>query len=176
MSKLAIVRQALETNPEVVIVTVQERNYLPDRDGYWSHTMDFFVAPTKGIYTADGLQDFMMGLIPDLKPTCTDRFWQGSESLEFGKLYFDEKIGNEQITRICTLADQELLNASGFMDGKRKIEETEDYQRRTWVRLFPDQKIAADILEGKLDGEYHINMDHLRMYQPNLLQRMLSRR
>ena len=40
MSKLTIVRQSLETNPEVVIAKVFERNHLPERDDYWSHTVE----------------------------------------------------------------------------------------------------------------------------------------
>jgi hypothetical protein len=170
MTKLEIVRHALETNPKVVILSMHEENYLPNRHGYWSHTLDYWAAPKKGIYTAKKLQDFMTGLIPGLQPTCADEFRQSSQSLEFGKLYFDEQIGSEQITRICTLTDPLMFHSQGFEEGKRTIIENQEYMRRTWVRLFPDQEIAKDILEGKLDGEYHISMAHLKEYQPSLLQ------
>ena len=141
MSKLSIVRQALETNPEVIIVDSQERNYLPDRSGFFCHTMDYWVAPKDGLYTAEELQDFMMSLVPEgLQPTCKDDFRQYDKNsdLEFGKLYFDEKVGEERkITkRILTLTDEELFNVAGFVNGEQTIDNDviQEYTRRTWVK------------------------------------------
>jgi len=39
MSKLTDVRIALEGNPNIVIVGVPERNYLPECNGCWSGTL-----------------------------------------------------------------------------------------------------------------------------------------
>lgn len=75
MSKLSKVRDALQRNPKVVIVAVEERNYIPERNGFWSQTIDFVVAPKKGLYTAKELQQFMMDLIPpDVELTRMDKF------------------------------------------------------------------------------------------------------
>lgn len=179
MSKLTIVRQSLETNPEVVIAKVFENNYLPRRNGYWSHTMDFCVAPKNGLYTAEELQEFMMSLVPKgLQPTCRDDFRQYDENsdLSLGKLYFDEDIGQEKVTRICTLTDEELLNVSGFVNGQRTIEESRPYQRRTWVSPFPSKALVYDLLEGKLSSEYSVRPEELRRYQPRFFQGLVGRK
>ena len=177
MSKLSIVKQSLETNPEVVIAKVFENNYLPGRNGYWSHTMDFWVAPKNGLYTAEELQEFMMGLVPEgLEPTSKDDFrkYDKKSDLSLGKLYFDEDIGQEKVTRICTLTDEDLLNVSGFVDGQRTIEESRPYQRRTWVRPFPNEALVEDLLEGKLGSKYSIRPEELKRYQSGVLQRLLE--
>ena len=183
MSKLKIVRQALETNPDVVLVNADERNYLPGRSGFFCHTVDYWVAPKNGLYTADELQAFMMELVPNLEPTCKDDFRQYSKNgdLGFGKLYFDEKVGQgRRITkRILTLTDEELLNVAGFVDGKQTIDKdvTEEYTRRIWVKPFPNEAFARDILDGKLKySEYSARSTDLKRYQPNLLQRLVGKR
>lgn len=183
MSKLSIVRQALETNPEVIIVDSQERNYLPERSGFFCHTLDYWVAPKNGLYTAEELQGFMMGLVPNLKPTQQDDFRQYDKNsdLAFGKLYFDEKVGEgRRITkRILTLTDEELLNVAGFVNGEQTIDKdvTEEYTRRTWVRPFPNEAFARDVLDGKLEfSEYQARPSDLKRYQPNLVQRLMGRK
>lgn len=194
MSKLQIVKQALESNPNVVIVNVDEQNYLPDRNGYFSHTLDYWVAPRRALYTAPELQTFMTGLIPNLVSTQMDSFHQYDKEsdLSFGVLYFDEKIGEERtITRrVITLDEKDLLRTMerytpksdetvtrDVLSGKQTIEKDvrEDYLRRTWVRLFPSQEIARDILSEKLDSEFSISPKNLRKYQPSPLQRLVNR-
>ena len=168
MSKLSLVRQALEHNPRVLIGKVMEKNHLPRRDGYWSHTVDFLVAPHGGLYTAAELQEFMMSLVPQgLETTCLDSFhdYPDLSAMNFGKLYFDEDIGNEEITRVCTITDPDLLNEGGFVNGKRTIQEEKPYQRRTWIRPFPNLKIIKDALEGKLRSEYYIDREDLERYK-----------
>ena len=176
MSKLTIVRQVLETNPEVVIVNTDERNHLPDRLGF-CHTVDYRIAPKNGLYTADELQEFMVSLVPEgLEPTMKDDFYQHGKGglLNFGKLYFDEKIGEERITRICTLTDEELLNVSGFVDGRRTIEETHPYTRRTWVRPFPNERFIRDVLNGELEfSEYSVTSRVLEDYKPKSTRKSL---
>lgn len=182
MSKLTIVRQALETNPDVTIVNVDEKNYLPERQGSFSHIVDFCVVPKCGLYRADELQAFMIGLVPNLEPTVKNDFYRYSDiqdfgkyayNLVFGELYFDEMIGEERIDtkRILTLTDEELLNVSGFVDGKRTIDVTEKLLllRRTLVRPYPNEAIARDILDGKLYSFERISIDDLERYKPNLI-------
>jgi len=184
MSKLSIIRKSLEEDPEVVIAKVFERNYLPGRIGYWSHTMDFWVAPKNGLYTAGELQEFMLSLVPKgLGPTLIDNFSQHGEKsvLDFGKLYFDEQIGEEKVTRTCTLTDKELLNVSGFVDGKTTIEETQPYVRRIWVKPFPDEAFVRYALEerrrvmegergGDISLEHYVHPEVLKRHQSIVLQ------
>lgn len=156
MSKLTLVRKALQENPDISIVDAPERNYLPYKDGYWSHTVDFHVAPKTGvIYTAKELQALMMSLIPGLEPTCRDDFREWEREIDFGKLYFDEVIGVEDIRREIVLTDEDMFLSAGFVEGKQIIEKRIDVMRRTWVRLFPNAQIAAAALRG--ENEYRIS-------------------
>jgi len=182
MSKLTLIRHTLEKNPNVTIVHVDEKNYLPERYMRFSHTVDFWIAPKTGLYTADELQDFMMELVPEgLKPTTVNNFRQYNGDLSFGRLYFDEKIGEERtITKkILTLSDEELLNVAGFVDGKRAsidTEVTEEYRRSTSVRPFPNEAFIGDLLKGKLIFLNHIHSEEFRRYKPEALQRLMSRK
>ena len=179
-TKLAAVRSALRENPNVVLVGTRTENYLPGREGYFSHTVDFYAAPKVGIYSADELQKFMMHLLPGVEPTCKDNFGESGSELRFGKLYFDEKIGEERITRICTITDRELLGTIEIVEGQvingyvPKIDlktgqvtltSTQDYTRRTWVRIYPNEQLARDVFEGKIDAEHYIYSTDLRSYQ-----------
>lgn len=152
MSKLTHVRKALQDNPNITIVGVREQNYLPGGSGGWSHTVDFYVAPKmSGVYTAKGLQALMMSLVPGLEPTCRDDFHEWDREMEFGKLYFDENIGTKAIRHEIVLTDEDMFSSEGFVGGKRVIERTEQVQRRTWVRLFPNVHIATAALKGEND-------------------------
>lgn len=164
MSKLTHVRKALQDNTNITIVGAPERNYLPGRDGYWSHTVDFHVAPkTGGVYTAKELQALMLSLAPELEPTCKDDFHELDREIEFGKLYFDEDIGTEAVRREIVLTDKDMFPSDGFVDGKRIIERTEKVQRRTWVRLFPNAQIATAALKG--ENKYSIPKSELTKYR-----------
>ena len=164
MSKLTHVRKALEDNPNITIVGALERNYLPDSNGYWSHTVDFHVAPkTGGVYTAKELQTLMMSLVLGLEPTCKDDFREWDREMEFGKLYFDEDIGTEAVRHEIILTDEDVFSSDGFVDGKRIIERTEKVQRRTWVRLFPNMQIAAAALKG--ENAFRISKNDLSKYR-----------
>lgn len=149
MSKLTIVREALGLNLNISVVSILKNNYLPERHGYFSHTVDYLVAPKNGLYEADELQTFMMGLIPSLEPSMKEDFEQSSDILRFGRLFFDEVIGRERrtIKRILTLTDEELYNVAGFVDGKRTIDThvVEEYRRRILVRPFPDELYARNV-------------------------------
>ena len=179
-TKLAAIRSALRENPDVVIVGTITNNYLPGRKGFFSHTVDFCVAPRVGLYRADELQTFMMHLLPGVEPTQKTNFEESRGELRFGKLYFDEKIGEEKTTRVCTLTDRELLGTIEIVEGQvingyvPKIDletgqltltSTEDYTRRTWVRIYPDEQLTRDVFERKIDAEYSIDLTDLRSYQ-----------
>lgn len=148
ISKLEQVRAALLANPNIVIVGAPERNFLPGRDGFWSHTIDFHVAPKNGVYNAEELQTLMLSLVPDLATSCMDQFHQYEREMNFGKLYYDEDIGTRVTHQKLTLTDPSMFGAKGFVDGKRVIDQTEKIRRRTWVRLFPDIAIATAALGG----------------------------
>lgn len=160
MNKLIQVTKVLESNPDIVIVGVPERNFHPSVDGGWSHTVDFHVAPISGgEYTAKRLQELIMSLVPKLQYTTKDDFRESDSELAFGKLYFDEVIGSANIRTEITLTDQSLFQSDGFVDGKQVLEKTHDLKRRVWVRLFPDISIAHLALAGV--NEYSISKKDL---------------
>jgi len=172
-TKLQRIREALASNQDATVVRVEEHNYLPHRKGYFNHTIDFYVAPAEGLYTAHELQEFMMNLVPELETTSVDVFWDYDESISFGKLYFDESIGLEKIVTHteAKITDPELANSEGFTDGYRKTYEdvTQDLRRRTWVRVYPNQKYIHDLLVGRLEfGEYRTDKNVLKEYQPKI--------
>lgn len=163
MTKLATVRAALQGNSTIQIVSVEELTYFPVPHGYrMTHTVDFVVAPTTGIYTAGELESLMMLLVPGLKPTMTDPFKDYDTLMCFGKLYFDEDIGKESIRREITLAETDFLPSGVVEDGKVIIEESKNLQRRTWVRLYPDVKIA---MAAKKDRRYEFEIPRTDLNQ-----------
>jgi hypothetical protein len=140
MSKLSQVKKALQNNPDITIVATKEINHLPDKDGFFSHTVDFYVAPKNGtVSTAEELQALMMSLVPEIKPSSIDKFRDLSDSIELGKLYFDECIGIKNVKIVLT--DEDMFNVGSFVDGK--LDRTEKIERRVWVRLYPNIQIAS---------------------------------
>lgn len=142
MSKLDTIRTALQNDSRMQIVSAIEHTFFPNPNGYWTHTVDFVVAPNRGLYTATELQAFMTSLVPGLTPTTSDRFSDWDTSLEFGKLYFDEDIGKEIIRHEITLTEFDFLPAGVVENGRAVLEEERRIRRRTWVRLYPDIEIA----------------------------------
>lgn len=168
MTKLEQVRKALQENPDIVIVGAPEFNYLPGRSSYWSHTVDFYLAPRNtGVYEAKELQSMMKSLIPELTPTTVDDFRDGGKggSLSFGKLYFDEEIGTETVRRELVLSDLTIA-PDNFVEGKLVIDGTEAIRRRTWVRLYPNILIAAEALQDK--NQYSISKEELAKSRKSL--------
>ncbi|MFH1376478.1 MAG: hypothetical protein ABIH25_02480 [Candidatus Woesearchaeota archaeon] len=165
MSKLSIIRQVLKTNPGVVIVDVKDHTSLPNICGAYCHFVDYRVAPKNGLYTLDELQEFMVGLVPNLQPTIQIDFRQHSRLydentyLEFGSLLFEEKVGEaRRVTkRVLTLTDEELLS----FNGNETIEKdaTEVYKRGIYVHPFPDESfVKRDPLETGL-GICNLRLD-----------------
>ncbi len=161
MSKLAIVRSSLQVNTNIQIVAVDERTYFPEPHGYWTHTVDFIVAPNTGIYAAPKLQEFMLALMPALPPTSVDKFYDWDTTMELGKLYFDEDLGKETITHNLVLTESDFLPMGSVEDGKTCFERERKIQRRTWVRVYPDVEIA--MLHQKY--EYRVPRTDLKVSQ-----------
>lgn len=133
-------REALESDPNVVIVNVEAasfRHFYDYRNGLLDELVDYWVAPKKGLYTMRELQAFMVAhLIPrDMAPTCIYNFRQHNGTLELGRLHFDE-----------------------WHEGRR---------RRTSARVYPDVAVAQDILASRLQDKYRISMEELEEYMPH---------
>ena len=168
MSKLSVIRKSLEENPVIRITKVFEGTYLPGRNKNGvSHAIDFWVTPKNELvgvskyhgdcnsvkydFDWDELEKVRVGLVPaELQPS--DRIYltryNNHSGLRLDRLYFDENVGYENITRQCILTDEELLNTSGFIDGKKTIEEVMPYTRGIWISLFPNEVIVNDVLRN----------------------------
>lgn len=171
MNMLEHIRQALETNSQIRVVSSEERF---DTVGGWGHTVDIRVAPKKGIYTASALQELMMTLVSDLKPSAVDNFDDSGDWLRFGKLYFDEVIGTIATHRVITLTDAVILAvAEGFVDGKRETHHSRPIGRRVWVRLYPNIQIAES---SHAENEYYISFSDLRWSRGTALVTSLLRK
>jgi hypothetical protein len=78
-----------------------------------------------------------------------------------GKLYYDEVIGEEVVTRSAKIGDEEILEVlrKGHpiltVEGAAIQTHTYKMQRRTWVRLFPNVEMAKAALETG-ENSYHI--------------------
>ena len=152
MSKLTTVRTALDSNDEALVLDAEEHLYLPNADGYWTHTVDIIVVPRDGIYSVEKLQDFMIGLVP-IEPTSKDAFRGGDNHMYFGKLYFDEAIGTEVVSgsRTITITDPDVKLPDSLENGAMTIDlgRTIERKRRTWVRVYPDHNYAVRAMDGR---------------------------
>ncbi len=168
VEKMQVVVDSLRANPDVVIVGGNEINNLssgrwPNPSGYWSRTLDIFTHPIDPIYNADELNEFMFGLVPQLEPTCSDRFRGGGRkdgSLELGKLYYDECIGTAALSATVQLKNGLSIVTAGTLAPEWEITRNLDLEQRTWVRVFPDAGHLADAAEG--NNLYSIPVSELR--------------
>jgi|SRR3989344_4763405 len=174
MSKLTIVRQALERNPDIDVVNVldsiniQTISYPSDLGG-WAHTVIYAVAPKRGLYTAEELQRFMDRLIPGVEPTTRDDFREEHENLLFGKLYFDEEIGPVRKTLTLEFSDEELKDSDGF-DGKRTVidEVYKGHMRRIFVAPYPNSSIARKSASQPMYFIYSAERKELERYRSRI--------
>jgi hypothetical protein len=172
-SRLHIVRQSLETNPEIVIAQVFNL-YEPPNYGYVMHVADFWVAPKKGLFRRDDLNTLLDGLIPKElgKNFCAHGFNYENTTvppgeirdLYFGSLEFREEIGEQKVITIRSISDQQLWQHVRIPKGYKINEETIPYQRLIFVHLFPCEAIVKDILEKKLASKEKITAEELRRY------------
>lgn len=182
---MSLVKQVLEdvyANRDIVVVDVKIRNFIPERDGYWSETVDIVVAPKRGIYNGKEL-NHLLNRLTKANWTSRDEFNEigpNTASMSFGKLYFDENIGleNAYIRRDIALTEEDLLakDFKGFQEGKLTIEEKKKIPltRRTWLRLYPNVNIA---LRAVNEGEnvYSIDVKLLNKEKGGRCVRLLAR-
>lgn len=180
MSMLNAVKKDLFANAGVGIVDIRIINHIPERNNYWSETVNITVAPNKGIYESAKLQELMLQLTPKVECTDKDSFYESEGYLSFGKLYFDEDIGIEKkyVRREIVITDEDLLkkNFEGFVDGKCVVEKNDNnipLQRRTWVRLYPNVQVA---LVAVHTGKFMCSIDKAKLSKyKGRLARMLTR-
>lgn len=90
----------------------------------------------------------MLSLIPDLKPTRLDNFHEDRNEMYFGRLYFDEIIGEEYVYQRVTLTDTDMFPLDGFVGNKLTIRRTNKVRRLITVKVFPDEKTAKSAMDG----------------------------
>ena len=140
----------LEARPDVDVIAIRPRGYAILSTDTWSDWVDLLVAPTTGIYSVKGLQDFMLGLTT-IVPTMRDDFHGGDHHMGFGKLYFDEPVGTTTTTgtQTVTITDADVPHPAGFTNGEVvDTTSTKMLMRRTLVRVYPDQTCAQREVNG----------------------------
>ncbi len=170
MVKIKQIREALKSNPNVTIVgkpkiknDLKEEKYLGGIGPSYSFTAysEFYtIAPKNGLYTLTELQSFASNLFPEMDQRFFDNFrlyrgWSGKRlrrDLYLATLSFNEKIGEEKrvTQRSINLDDKRLLkDVDGFENGRReiKVEETIPYEKTLYLWVYPDERLARDVLE-----------------------------
>jgi len=169
MSKLKEIMKKLQENKEITVIDIETKNYHPERDGFWSETCNIIIAPNTSIFDAKKLQEFMMNLVPTLEPTQVSEFYSYPSELYFGKLFFDEDIGNERVIKIFTITDEDYRQRADFTMGELKrgkhiIDRTKSLRRRTWVNPYPCREIARSAKQGS--NVYWINYNEYQCPNP----------
>ncbi|HIH10727.1 TPA: hypothetical protein HA241_00895 [Candidatus Woesearchaeota archaeon] len=175
MTSPVCIRDEFESNPAVVVVNVNHYFHSVSRpDTYGNnilHSVEFNIAPKRGLYTAGELQGFMEELITDFIPTSTINFKVQDNYLYFGQLCFSEQPVVEyqdKQTVVDGLSDRLFLPvyADLLMYGQVVLDASL-YHRRTLVRLFPSRKYVEDILPEKLPtSRDRISLPELRRLKP----------
>lgn len=166
MSLLKTIEESLESNPEVVMVrsplySLDGRDHTEDlssltENGLYNYTANFFVAPKDGIYTAEGLQEFMIGLIPDVEPYMVNGFseppvkWRKTRDpacfLGLGDIYYRERLGSIKETTLTSIEfeDADLAKLNGFRNKHDSRERAYSIDRKIKISPFPNEKIGRN--------------------------------
>jgi hypothetical protein len=134
-------------------------------------TVEIHIAPKKGIYSAEGLNEFMnklLLLVPDVEePKFIYEFSQDADTMDFGNLIFEEKIAEEEqiVKRVITLTDKTLSGTKGFTNDIKIINafKKRDLMRNIQINVYPDEDIATQSMEAKSGStiKYQIPMVEL---------------
>ncbi|MCX6814943.1 MAG: hypothetical protein NTY20_04830 [Candidatus Aenigmarchaeota archaeon] len=181
MSKLEIVRESLEKGErdgKIIMVEKPEPEdfevRIEDSEIILPYRIVYGLAPKNPIYSADGLNEFMMGLIP-LEPDEKEYFkWycyripllgiRFHHMLKGGWVEFSDKIAEEKTIEKTNVTDSELLKSMhGRAQESEIVAETRDIFRKTVIEQYPDERIARDIMEGKID--YPFTLKNLKGYK-----------
>lgn len=184
MSKLRYISKSLYEREDIRVLS-----HLVPKDVLSNTTRAYNVfleiAPRDGLYTAEELQRFMMGLVsPNMKPQHTRNFSVEGGILYMGSLEFHEKIGTieKHTTEVLTSTDNELREYYGFLG--QKVFERKDkgnFWRHTTLNIFPSEEVWRDIEDKKLKvaSLNGISLKALKKYtnpqRKGFLQRLLNK-
>lgn len=125
----------------------------------WLEAVSLIVAPVNPIYDPDELNRFMHSLVPGIGRSLMDEaaIFGKKSDFSLGRLYFDETIGRikTKIDTITSASEPEILKKARIPLGKNHKEEETLFQRRTWVRVYPDTysaQLVAEYEKGVQDG------------------------
>lgn len=177
--KLKVIR-ALEENPDIEYgFQGPFRDSFPESEGDGISQYAFYwVAPKKGLYNPSDLQEFMMGLVPDIKPLNSKIFSRTNEKLMLGYLNFSEVIARERVvgTSITTLVDADMVGPEGYESGECvvPVDGITELKRSTDLEVYPSPAIAKAVKKGEitlLNGG--IRISDIERYQPGMWGRYI---
>ncbi len=158
-TKFSQVKKALKNNQNITFGIVLSEHLSTEFTCY-SQIIYCHVAPVKGTFDAKKLQGLMISLFPGIKPTRIDNFHEDRDTLYFGRICFEEFIGEEHLIRTIALTDTDIL-LKDFINGELKIERRNRVLRRIIVKVFPNAKIAKRAIAGG-DNQIPIKPDRKR--------------
>ena len=203
MSKLTVIKQALESNPKTLLVGITPVDYLSigggsyypkTRGSAWdefdewikSQIYRIVVAPKNGLYTAQELQAFMVGLVPNLEPRYKRDFQESKDGLELGYLFYQEEIAKERrfVRREITLTDKET-QVYNFKNNRwigapphwpiKRIDEI-SHIREIDLRPYPNEDFARRNVGKEYWLEERISWEELMPYRSQLTQPRASQK
>ncbi len=152
----------LEENSNVVLVKSCERESGSgvDFNNKWTKIMhyDFYVAPRNGLYTAEELNKFMMGLLPHSTPEKVKTFAHIRNDL------YEEDVPYPGSLRIGWLDfSRENLENKTFKElpywDRERIHQNQKvlirFENNATIYLFPDQEVAKDFISEKNKLQYY---------------------
>ncbi|KKQ35389.1 MAG: hypothetical protein US50_C0016G0019 [Candidatus Nomurabacteria bacterium GW2011_GWB1_37_5] len=118
-----------------------------------NHVISLDIAPKKGLYEVDELQNFMLDLMPELEFSHKVDFGEhGKEICDTNHLYpglicFDEEIGTCITERKVTISDEKLakkIQDQGYFSDNSDwvIKEKKLLQRRIIISPYPNEDLA----------------------------------
>ena len=163
MNQYETMKSALLSNPNVKIVkeyssrhTLSKGKVGPvngEEPPFIVESIDFLVAPTRGVYNPSRLQDFMHEIVPGLTPTKIKDFKKEVGLLRYGQLIYEEPVGSGTI-----ISDG---------DGQYVLPLVGSYARRITITLYPNEIIARKSNSGRIPyPNRHLgNMGNIRLSQ-----------
>jgi hypothetical protein len=177
-TKLEIITEKLNSRNDIVILAKYETfqifgniivpgkvNMENDQAIGFNHVIFFEVAPVKGLYEVDELQDFMLGLIPGMEFSHKKDFGEHGKQicdtnhLFPGSIFYDEEIGKCSTERTIILSDKNFaksINHEKFSQDKGVLGEEAILKRKIGIFPYPDKEVAKKPMWGGMiiAGDY----------------------
>lgn len=167
MGGLKDIEEKLKQTPGLIVVgrkdalfpldPIKVINSPPD---YILQHVRIVVAPEKGIYTPEGLNQIIDSLLPGIRSSSREHCKKYNFGMSMGHIVYDENIGFYRCSIMADINDPEIRKALKGFDGKSstKVEEIEhNLIRRIFVIPSPDENMGNDLLANHIENYWWHN-------------------